>query len=392
MASSVSTIRVGKRTSVLARLLLSLALLPGLAGCAKFSQDVKKDPVNVGETIGSGEDYTSEFGSTYEIGTPSTRAATSSALFLGTLLREQPYDAPSGGSYGSLFAAHSALNSGDVPIASTDTGATHQWDDGWTGKGVKVAVLDQFTDNDRIDSHGDLVSLVVNSVAPEATLEMRNSDLEMASAFTAWADFDANDFHIVNNSWGIPRFNHVTREEYTGFDADVAAAVASNYQTTGSAIYSDRMLFIFSAGNSGALCPDRRIQECSYDAAVVYGQRANGVADKDAMIWVGSLNDAGTDIAAYSHTAGDMKNDFIVAHDDVLSAGDGAGTSFAAPRVTGAAALLRHKFPFLNGTQLKDLLLGTATDIGATGIDEVFGHGQLDLANALSPQGALEVE
>jgi hypothetical protein len=60
--------------------------------------------------------------------------------------------------------------------------------------------------------------------------------------------------------------------------------------------------------------------------------------------------------------------------------------------VTGAAALVRHKFPFLNGTQLKDLLLGTATDIGATGIDEVFGHGQLDLANALSPQGALEAE
>ena len=87
-----------------------------------------------------------------------------------------------------------------------------------------------------------------------------------------------------------------------------------------------------------------------------------------------------------------MKNDFIVAHDDVLSAGDAAGTSFAAPRVTGAAALVRHKFPFLDGRQLKTLLLETATDIGAAGIDEVFGHGKLDLANALSPQGELAAE
>jgi subtilisin family serine protease len=375
-----------------ARIFLCLALLPGLAACGKFSQDVKIDPINVGGNSQSSEDSTSEYGSTYEMGAPSTRAATTSALFLGASLREHPYDAPSGGSFGSLFSAHTALNTGDLPIASTDTGATTQWDAGWTGKGVKVAVLDEFTGNDRIDSHGELVSVVVNSVAPEATLEMRHFDLIMSSAFTAWADFDANDFHIVNNSLGLARFNHVTQAEYTGFDADVAASVASNYRTTGPATYSGRMLFVFSAGNSGELCPDRRIQECSFDAAVVYQQRANGLADKDAMIWVGSLNDAGTDIAPYSHTAGDMKNDFIVAHDDVLAPGDGAGTSFAAPRVTGAAALVRHKFPFLNGTQLKDLLLGTATDIGAAGIDEVYGHGKLDLANALSPQGALEEE
>tara|TARA_B110000971_G_scaffold221401_1_gene268372 strand:+ start:1927 stop:3081 length:1155 start_codon:yes stop_codon:yes gene_type:complete len=376
-----------------ARLFLCVALLPHLGACGKFSQDAKINAVDVSQNIGgSPEDYTREFGSTYEIGTASTRSATSSVLFLGTSLRELPYDAPSGTSYGSLFAAHTALNTGDIPIASTDTSATTQWDAGWTGKGVKVAVLDEFADNGRIDSHGDLVSIVVNSVAPEATLEMRNFDFLMSSAFTNWADFDANDFHIVNNSFGRPRFNHITQQEDTGFDADVAAAVASNYKTTGPATYSDRMLFIFSAGNSGNLCPDRRIQECSYNAAIIHQQRANGLADKDAMIWVGALNDAGTDIAPYSHTAGDLKNDFIVAHDDVLTAGDAAGTSFAAPRVTGAAALVRHKFPFLNGTQLKELLLGTATDIGATGIDEVYGHGKLDLVNALSPQGGLGAE
>ncbi|MGB1464047.1 MAG: S8 family serine peptidase, partial [Parvibaculales bacterium] len=74
------------------------------------------------------------------------------------------------------------------------------------------------------------------------------------------------------------------------------------------------------------------------------------------------------------------------------SAGDLAGTSFAAPRVSGAAALIRHKFPGLDGFQLKQLLLSTAQDIGEPGIDPIFGHGKLDLSNALSPQGQLTAE
>ena len=82
-----------------------------------------------------------------------------------------------------------------------------------------------------------------------------------------------------------------------------------------------------------------------------------------------------------------MGEDFIVAHDDVLTSGDAAGTSFAAPRVVGAAALLRHKFPNLNGSALKQVLLQTATDLGATGVDNIYGYGLLNIPNAMSPQG-----
>ena len=84
-----------------------------------------------------------------------------------------------------------------------------------------------------------------------------------------------------------------------------------------------------------------------------------------------------------------MKNDFIVAHDDILIPGHGRGTSFAAPRVTGAAALVRHKFPNLNGRDLKQVLLRSADDIGAPGVDEVFGYGRLNVMGALSPINGL---
>ena len=82
-----------------------------------------------------------------------------------------------------------------------------------------------------------------------------------------------------------------------------------------------------------------------------------------------------------------MLNDFLVAHDDVLSLGDGAGTSYAAPRVTGAAALLRHKFPNLNAENIKKVLLETASDLGEIGPDRVYGYGLLNISNAMSPQG-----
>ncbi len=64
-----------------------------------------------------------------------------------------------------------------------------------------------------------------------------------------------------------------------------------------------------------------------------------------------------------------------------------SGTSFAAPQVAGAAALLFQAFPNLTATQVVDLLLRTARDAGATGTDSTYGRGLLDLAEAFRPQG-----
>jgi hypothetical protein len=38
------------------------------------------------------------------------------------------------------------------------------------------------------------------------------------------------------------------------------------------------------------------------------------------------------------------------------------------------------------------LLLSTAEDMGEPGVDTIFGHGKLDLNNALSPQGQLAAD
>jgi len=61
---------------------------------------------------------------------------------------------------------------------------------------------------------------------------------------------------------------------------------------------------------------------------------------------------------------------------------DLSGTSQAAPLVTGVVAALRGGFPYLNARYIIDLILNAATDIGAPGVDTLYGNGLLNFARA----------
>lgn len=58
------------------------------------------------------------------------------------------------------------------------------------------------------------------------------------------------------------------------------------------------------------------------------------------------------------------------------------GTSFAAPFVTAAAAILREEQPSLSALEVGMELRRRATDLGPPGIDEVFGAGLVNLGGA----------
>jgi hypothetical protein len=62
------------------------------------------------------------------------------------------------------------------------------------------------------------------------------------------------------------------------------------------------------------------------------------------------------------------------------------GNSFAAPAVAGAAALLKQYWPQLGGKAISRILLDTATDAGAPGVDAVFGAGILNVEKAMQAQ------
>ena len=302
-------------------------------------------------------------------------------------------------------------------IATRDTRADAAWRSGWTGKGVKVGHLDDFQTKDipfnpdgilTLKSHGGLTRLVTFQVAPEIdhsarqlTLTCSVTDTTQRNQITSgYNHFNQNGYHIVNNSWGSSRYDDGSCSGSPGLASltewrngialykseQILLNVAQGLDKSGS--YDRNMLFVFAAGNYGRNCAGG-IANCNLYAATLNALRRDGDTEAGKRaIFVGAVADGNSNrLAPYSQSAGAMGNDYIVTHDDVLYRGDFEGTSFAAPRVAGAAALVRHKFPNLDGPALKQVLLQTADDLGAPGVDSIFGHGKLNVLNALSPIG-----
>lgn len=59
------------------------------------------------------------------------------------------------------------------------------------------------------------------------------------------------------------------------------------------------------------------------------------------------------------------------------------GTSFSAPMVAAAAALLKIANPFLKPSQIEEILKSTATDLGREGYDIEYGFGKINLLEAM---------
>ena len=112
-----------------------------------------------------------------------------------------------------------------------------------------------------------------------------------------------------------------------------------------------------------------------------------------SAIYVGALSSNGTptrraSLASYSNTAGAdvaVQRQFLV----VGVAGNNTGlygTSFAAPVVTGYAAILGSKFRSATPTQVTNQLLATArTDTLTNYTPSRFGRGEASLSRALAP-------
>ena len=60
------------------------------------------------------------------------------------------------------------------------------------------------------------------------------------------------------------------------------------------------------------------------------------------------------------------------------------GTSMASPAVAGAAALIKQKYPWMDGNLIRQTLITTATDIGEKGVDSVYGWGLLNISKAVN--------
>jgi hypothetical protein len=145
------------------------------------------------------------------------------------------------------------------------------------------------------------------------------------------------------------------------------------------------LIFAVSAGNDSAANP-------AWPAMYAADPRFAG-----SIIAVGATNPNGT-LASFSNQAGSAQNVYMTAPgvNIITDCAAGScvsvsGTSFSAPQVAGAMALMLQAFPNLTGKQVVSILLQTADSQGTGGINAVYGVGALDIARAFQPVGTLSV-
>jgi hypothetical protein len=223
----------------------------------------------------------------------------------------------------------------------------------------------------------------VMGIAPNAKLvtynpfdstETTNWD-DVATGIKALA---RNGAHVINMSLGVP-----------------GKTLDGDWNT----VFSDRevsklakdVIFVVAAGNEGIT-----------QATDVEWSRRN-----PTLLVVGSVNPHG-EISTFSNRPGEaclvgkggcseadkLKNRFLVAPGELLLVSNDAGgvarhsgTSLAAPLVSGAIALLHDRWPWLtkHPEETADIILQSARDLGAPGVDDVYGHGLLDVQASQSP-------
>jgi len=245
---------------------------------------------------------------------------------------------------------------------------------GYTGKGSTIAVLDA-------DSwHGNTVAAVAaGPIAPDAVIE-KYSIAGTTNKFISYHEIGdvishaAANADIINASWNTEmRATSVySRQQIANLTDDRFISSLADAARGGA-------IFVWAAGNEGANQPGA-LSALPRVVPEMQGHFINVVAWDDAA---GALAD-------FSNACGETMQYCITAPGADIATGDRvvSGTSFAAPVVSAAFAVLREAFPYMTAPQITDLLLATARDIGAPGTDAVYGRGMLDLERATRPVGA----
>ena len=252
-------------------------------------------------------------------------------------------------------------------------------------------------------SWSSAVLTVVPGIAKDATMIRTNIDLN-ASAQVALSNLQSHhdasiDHDIVNYSLSVDLPAGETWTSLKSYE-DNSSISATFSWTEGTKTVN--AMYVIASGNEGAACSSGDLVNCNYLAALALLD--SDIGDQSIIVGATDTVSGTKTIWSSSNRAGVMKDRFIVADGGCgykYYSGSGAGTeikgtSCAAPKVSGAAAIVKSKFPNLSAADLSDILLLTADkDIDDNGVDDfsststVYGRGELDLPSALSPVGNL---
>jgi len=353
----------------------------------------------------------------------------------GTATNSAPAPLPSAPAPASTTTPSTTTTTPAIPASTFQTAeyvrstgpSFHQaipaWQTGASGKSVTLGIVDSGIDTSNTEFAGR-ISPASRDVVGTRPL-MPDDDHGTQVALTAAAG--RNDSGIMGIAWGATVL--MARADTIGSCAtangcsfpDSGIAAGINLATANGA----RVINLSLGGNAPSATLVQAVQQAAAAGVVIVVSAGNDGGSTTAgtdpsnpepfavglrqagngnVIIAGSVNAQGI-ISSFSNRAGTEANSFLGALGEGIccvysgsqikittSGGQQfqtlvSGTSFAAPQIAGAAALLLDAFPNLTATQVVNLLLSTASDGGATGTDPIYGRGILNIAAAFAPQG-----
>ncbi|WP_337061836.1 S8 family serine peptidase, partial [Serratia marcescens] len=228
-----------------------------------------------------------------------------------------------------------------------------------------------------------------------------------------WDALVASGARIINNSWGIgitekfdeggydPAYPHFTvhdaQKQFDQIKQILGTKPGGAYQGAIDAARSG-VVTIFAAGNDGNLNNPDAMAGLAYFVPDIAPNWLSVASLQDPT------NTGDYSISTFSSRCGYTASlcvsapgtrvySSIIEGTSVENLTTGyakySGTSMAAPHVAGSVAVLMERFPYLNGAQVAEVLKTTATDMGAPGIDALYGWGMINLGKAINGPGML---
>ncbi len=292
------------------------------------------------------------------------------------------------------------------------------------GQGVRIAIIDSGIDLTHADlgnlaakswsaggealagaSHGTFVAGIaaasrtqsgdsndMHGVAYKATLVNFQAS-RPSTGTTSFASADLVD--ALNMASGLSSGSASVESDVINLSLGAFSTSDSTFSSLKNAMIAaaaESKIMVLAAGNEGLDADATRKLQPIYPAAYADDAGIAGLA-----IVVGNLTSS-NQAAPSSNLCGDTKNFCLFAPGTSIRStlngggyGIGSGTSFAAPYVSGAAAVVKAAFPGVSSTDVVNRLLLTATDLGDPGVDNTFGRGLLDLEAAMAPVGPVGV-
>jgi len=296
-------------------------------------------------------------------------------------------------------------NRSSGPVAHS---AISAYNAGATGKGVKIALIDTGVNPNLADFAGKIDPASADLVANRGVADSEGHGTATAATAAAARNgsgtlgvaFDSTIISLntanPNNCDADDGCKHSSADIARGIDiARLNGARVINISLGGdeaSGLVNAAVLRAAAAGIVVVMSAGNNGDEATGPNPEAFALSASAAGN---VIIAGAI-DGSRNIATFSNRAGSGANAYlaalgsrVVAPDETGTLFYWSGTSFSAPIISGAVALLAQAFPNLTGRQIIDLLFNSADDAGAPGTDALFGRGILNIARAFQPQGAL---